>query len=102
MIFRVFLKPFEGAKKDGVKGFFKGTWQGISGLIIKPVAGVLDFASKTAEGIKSTATHFDDKPNEARERAPRVFYEADKYYKTYSNIDCEMWTVLQLLKKGQF
>lgn len=98
----MFLKPFEGAKKDGFKGFIKGTWQGISGLVIKPVAGILDAASKTAEGIKSTATHFDDKPNEQRERAPRVFYGIDKIYKDYSNIDSEMWTVLQLFKKSRY
>ena len=41
----LFLKPFEGAKKGGVKGFFKGTYQGITGLIIKPITGVLDAAA---------------------------------------------------------
>jgi hypothetical protein len=25
IIFSVFLKPFEGGKKDGIKGVFKGT-----------------------------------------------------------------------------
>jgi vacuolar protein sorting-associated protein 13A/C len=29
----------------------KGTWQGVSGLIIKPVTGVLDALGKTADGI---------------------------------------------------
>jgi vacuolar protein sorting-associated protein 13A/C len=51
---RVFMKPFEGAKKGGVTGFFKGTLQGLSGLVIKPVTGILDAAAKTTEGIKNT------------------------------------------------
>jgi vacuolar protein sorting-associated protein 13A/C len=70
----MFFKPFEGAKKDGVKGFFKGTLQGISGLVIKPVTGILDAAAKTTEGIKNTVNYFEDKPNEARERNIRPFY----------------------------
>jgi vacuolar protein sorting-associated protein 13A/C len=71
---RVFLKPFEGAKKDGVKGFFKGTLQGLSGLVIKPVTGILDAAAKTTEGIKNTVQYWDDKPNENRERNIRPIY----------------------------
>jgi vacuolar protein sorting-associated protein 13A/C len=43
-------------------------------LIIKPVVGGIDGASKIAEGIKNTATYFDDKPEEERKRNPRVFY----------------------------
>jgi vacuolar protein sorting-associated protein 13A/C len=43
----VFLKPYENAKKDGFLGFLKGTGQGLAGVIIKPVTGILDFASKT-------------------------------------------------------
>jgi vacuolar protein sorting-associated protein 13A/C len=46
----------EGIKSGGFTGFFKGTAQGIAGLVIKPVTGVLDATSKTAEGIKNQAT----------------------------------------------
>jgi vacuolar protein sorting-associated protein 13A/C len=31
----------------------KGIVKGLSGLIFKPVAGVLDLTSKTSEGIKN-------------------------------------------------
>lgn len=44
------------------------------GLVVKPVVGAIDLASKTAEGVKNTANYFDDKPNEIRMRLPRVFY----------------------------
>ena len=41
-------KPYEEAKRDGVFGFFKGAFLGISGLVTKPVSGVLDATAKTA------------------------------------------------------
>ncbi len=77
-------KPYEGLKKNGVAGLFKGSVHGLAGLLVKPIAGVFDATSKTAEGIKNTATHFDDKPNERRMRMPRVFYEKEGYIKMYS------------------
>ena len=39
------------SKKGGIGGFFKGVYKGASGLVVKPVTSVLDFTSKTAEGI---------------------------------------------------
>jgi len=57
--------------------------KGFAGLVVKPVVGVMDLTSKTAEGIKNTATIFDDKPNETRIRPPRVFYSEEHYYKNY-------------------
>lgn len=42
--------------------------------MIKPVAGILDAAAKTTEGIKNTVTYFDDKPNENRVRNIRPVY----------------------------
>lgn len=68
------MKPIESTKKEGVLGFFKGTAQGLAGLVVKPVTGVVDFASKTTEGLKNTALYLEDKPNENRIRDPRVLY----------------------------
>eukprot|EP00762_Andalucia_godoyi_P001325 ANDGO_04804.mRNA.1 Putative vacuolar protein sorting-associated protein 13A len=47
-------KPVEGAKKDGVAGFFKGVGKGIAGVAAKPVSGALTFVAKTTEGVKNT------------------------------------------------
>lgn len=44
-----------------MEGFFKGVGKGLMGAVFKPVTGVMDLASKTAEGIKNTTTYFDDK-----------------------------------------
>jgi len=52
----------------------KGSFFGVSGLVLKPATGCLDAASLTTKGIYETATFFDDKPNQTRWRSPRVFY----------------------------
>jgi vacuolar protein sorting-associated protein 13A/C len=57
------MQPYENTKTEGVIGFFKGTAKGLAGLVIKPVTGVIDFASKTTEGLKNTALYLEDKPN---------------------------------------
>jgi len=43
----------------GIKGLFKGA----TGLIINPIAGVLDAASLSAQGIKTQTLSKDEKPN---------------------------------------
>lgn len=62
----VFENPYKGAKKDGVVGFMKGTYKGVSGLVVKPLSGALDFFSKTSEGIKNTASKGEKKVNKIR------------------------------------
>jgi vacuolar protein sorting-associated protein 13A/C len=70
----------EGAERSGLPGFLKGTVKGIAGLVIKPVSGVFDAASKTAEGIKNTPEFFSSEKQKKynREHTPRPFYN---YYK---------------------
>lgn len=60
--------------KSGAHGFFKGMMKGVGGLITKPIGGVFDAVSLTAEGSKKTFTWFGDKANESKHRIPRVFY----------------------------
>ena len=52
-----------------------GTVKGLTGLIAKPISGVLDATSKTAEGLTNTVTVYDDKPNDKRIREIRAFYD---------------------------
>lgn len=47
----VFLKPIEGAKKEGVEGFFKGMGKGMVGLVTRPASGVIDFASGSFDAV---------------------------------------------------
>lgn len=98
----IISQPLEGAKKDGVGGFFKGALKGIAGLVTKPVTGVIDMATKTVEGIKNTANIF-DKDHEwmRRERFIRVFYGRQQLVKHYNTVDAEIYEFLWLSKKGK-
>lgn len=48
----VVLKPVEGAKQEGAAGFFKGAGKGLIGLVARPTSGVVDFASTSLESIR--------------------------------------------------
>jgi len=65
------------------------------------MAGVLDAASNAAEGIKNTATTFDQKPNENRMRYPRPFYGKDKYYRAYMETDAEVMWLLHFAEENE-
>ena len=45
-------KPVEGAKEEGVGGFFKGVGKGLVGVVTRPASGVVDFAASSFEGVK--------------------------------------------------
>ena len=45
----------------GAEGFVKGIGKGLMGAVFKPITGVMDMASKTAEGIKNTGDYLDKK-----------------------------------------
>jgi vacuolar protein sorting-associated protein 13A/C len=52
----VILKPISGAKQEGVEGFFKGVGKGVMGLVTRPTAGVIDFASGSLDAVKRYAS----------------------------------------------
>lgn len=44
-------QPYQGMKEDGFFGALKGSLKGLAGLITKPLTGIIDATSKTAEGL---------------------------------------------------
>lgn len=48
----VVMKPISGAKEEGVEGFFKGFGKGVVGLVTRPTAGVIDFASGSFGAVR--------------------------------------------------
>lgn len=48
----VFLKPIEGARDGGFSGFARGFGKGIVNVVVRPVSGVVDFASGTLDVLK--------------------------------------------------
>lgn len=98
----MFLFPKEGIEKEGYPGLLKGSVQGISSLIIKPIGGIFDATSKTAEGLKNIGTYYEDKANDERFRAPRAFYEEERYIKRYDKKDAQLILNLQKVQKGKY
>jgi vacuolar protein sorting-associated protein 13A/C len=49
----------------------------MTGLVIKPISGIMDATTKTAEGIKNTANFLSESDNDRRAKRihkPRPFY----------------------------
>jgi vacuolar protein sorting-associated protein 13A/C len=74
--------------------------KGVAGLVVKPVAGVLDVASKTAEGIKNTAGDLNFDTN--RVRPPRPVYDINGIIKAYNEYDAQAIHFISMLKKGKY
>jgi len=68
----VFVSPYEGAKKTGVSGFFKGVGRGVVGLVAKPLTGALDAVSSLTDGVASTADSLSGRSEVKRRRHPRM------------------------------
>jgi len=85
----IVLKPIEGVRREGALGLFKGVGIGIIGIGVKPVAGIFEGLSKTTEGLRNTATMFDEDSTLYRVRpAPRQFTE-DKQLLEFDQTECE-------------
>lgn len=46
--------PIAEVKKKGAVGILTGTVKGVSGLVVKPTIGLLDFFSQSTNGIKNS------------------------------------------------
>ncbi len=60
----------------------------------RPATGLLDLTSKFAQGVKNTATYYDDKIKEGRDRNPRMFYGRFQFYKTFDFFDNDLKLIL--------
>jgi hypothetical protein len=79
-------RPLEGARKDGVQGFFKGVGSGALGLLAKPVAGMMSIGEHMTD-VTSANT---------RIRAPRAVY-CDARLRTYDATEADVcrWLLAQ-------
>eukprot|EP01132_Coremiostelium_polycephalum_P006743 gene6743-8360_t len=93
----IVTKPVEGAKKDGFGGFAKGLVQGVVGVAIKPTTSIVDFATKTTEGIKNTTNL---QVECYRVRPPRCI-DKDKVLRPFNQVESEGWLLLKTVHKGK-
>nr|CAD7454577.1 unnamed protein product [Timema tahoe] len=94
----VIMKPISGAREEGVEGFFKGVGKGMMGLVTRPTAGVIDFASGSLDAVKR-ATEMGDEVT--RLRSPR-FFQQDGLVRPYVKLESEGNKLLHELDKGRY
>ena len=94
----IIFKPFEGAKKEGVKGFFKGLGSGLIGAVVSPFTATFRIANNLFVGIKNTANMFNPKLKTERFRYPRPIEKAIGL-KCYNEDKATIRAILDFLKK---
>ncbi|KAI1413670.1 hypothetical protein F5Y13DRAFT_160838 [Hypoxylon sp. FL1857] len=66
-----FVLPYKGARKEGVKGFFKGIAKGFGSIMFKLAAGGIGFATHPFFGLYKEAAKFKINIKRERERQPK-------------------------------
>jgi len=95
----VFSQPLKGFSEEGRVGLVKGVGKGVSGLVLKPVVGVVDFITDTTEGIKNTANNSQDKRE--RIRPPRYF-GLDRVVRPFDAVPSEFQLFIRTLEDGRY
>ncbi|XP_023247319.1 vacuolar protein sorting-associated protein 13 [Copidosoma floridanum] len=94
----VISKPISGAKEEGVEGFFKGFGKGVVGLVTRPTAGIVDFASGSFGAVRR-ATELNE---EAKRVRPPRFLQPDSLVRPYVQDEAEGNKILSELEKGKY
>jgi len=94
----VAMKPIEGAKQEGVGGFFKGMGKGVVGLVARPTGGIVDFASGTFDSVKRVT----ETSQEIGKKRPARFLKSDGITRPYNLFEAEGWKFLRDLEKGKY
>ena len=69
----IFTQPVKGFSKHGARGALKGVGKGLVGVVVKPVAGVVDMVAFTTEGIRNTPEYLAKAGVVTRVRQPRLW-----------------------------
>ena len=93
----IFYKPFMGAKKEGVKGFFKGLGSGVLGAVVSPFTAILRVTNNVFVGLKNTVNLFNPKLKTERFRYPRTISKSEGL-KAYDEDKATIRAILDYLK----
>nr|XP_045626468.1 vacuolar protein sorting-associated protein 13C-like isoform X1 [Procambarus clarkii] len=94
----VFLKPIDGAKEEGVEGFFKGVGKGVVGLVTRPASGVIDFASGSFDAVMRAT----DATEEIERYRPTRLIDSDGVVRPYVKRFAQGARMLLELEKGRY
>jgi len=102
-LYGFFSRPVIEGHRKGIKGVGFGLWEGVTGLLLKPISGALDLVAKTSEGVKNTCRIFERKQKKGRIRMPRTFYGIQRKIKNFNEDDAFIVSnVLCQIKRGEF
>ena len=99
-IIGIVFKPYEGAKKEGVKGFFKGLGSGVLGAVVSPFTAIFRVTNNIFVGLKNTVNLFNPKIKTDRFRYPRTIEKAEGL-KEYNEDKAIIQAILDYLKDYQ-
>ncbi|CAJ1369281.1 unnamed protein product [Effrenium voratum] len=90
----VFTQPIEGAKKDGIGGFFTGLGRGVVGSLLKPVSKFGEAISDVGSGIASTVSPdggaVKRRRRRCRARPPRLLSGELGVVRPWSELEAEL------------
>jgi len=69
----ILTQPVKGFSKGGARGALKGVGKGLVGVVVKPVAGLVDMVAYTSEGIRNTPEFMSKRGVIVRVRLPRIW-----------------------------
>lgn len=92
---------YNGASSDGLPGFFSGLGKGLVGTVTKPMIGVLDLASETANAVRETSKS-SNRILPERKRIPRVVVAFGGLLPAFSSIQSKGQQHLFLINKRKF
>lgn len=76
-------QPIQGHREEGGVGALKGVLAGLTGLVTKPLTGIIFAASKAIEGVSSSVTYLDYHRLEREEMITRPLYHKFKLVRPY-------------------
>jgi hypothetical protein len=99
----IFTKPFQGAKKDGAKGFVKGVGKGVLGLVASPFTAVLRAGHSVTQGVTNTAIRIKrgKLPQYGRFRHPR-YINTRNILEPYDEDFAEVNQILIKIDNGKY
>ena len=93
----LFYKPYQGAKNQGVKGFFKGLGSGVLGAVVSPFTAIFRVTNNLFVGLKNTVNLINPKLKTERFRYPRTIEKASGL-KAYDEDKATIRAILDFLK----
>eukprot|EP00929_Paragymnodinium_shiwhaense_P071376 TRINITY_DN36299_c0_g1_i1.p1 TRINITY_DN36299_c0_g1~~TRINITY_DN36299_c0_g1_i1.p1 ORF type:complete len:2567 (+),score=549.68 TRINITY_DN36299_c0_g1_i1:191-7891(+) len=94
----IWRKPAEGAKKDGVAGFFSGLAHGTMSAIVKPMSNLGGAISDVGTGIAAQASpdsvSSKRRRARARQRLPRLLFSHMGSIRPWSELDADVFAQL--------